>query len=76
MLTFCTSHTDDRDVQSARFVLQRAADYHGKLLQLSQTSEQNESHECTQLEAEWTAMRMVLVSQPVINYHQRLLTQC
>lgn len=68
--------TDDCDVQSARFVLQRAADYHGRLLQLSQVSEQDESHECTQLEAEWTAMRVVLVSQPLSNHHRRLLTQC
>lgn len=70
MLMSCAYPTDNHDVQSARFVLQRAADYHAKLLQLSETSDQDEAHECTQLESEWTAMRIVLVSQPVKQYHQ------
>lgn len=53
---------DDHDVQRARFVLQRAADYHGRLLQLSQTPRQDEADECIHLESEWTAMRIMLVS--------------
>lgn len=65
MLMFCTYYTDNHDVQSARFVLQRATDYHDRLLQLSETADQDDAHECTALESEWTAMRIVLVSQPV-----------
>lgn len=52
---------DEHNAQTARFVLQRAADYHGRLQELSQTSDQDDADECVQLEAEWTAMRIVLV---------------
>lgn len=53
---------DDHDVQTARFILQRAADYQGRLQQLSQTLKDEGFDEYTDLEAEWTAMRIALVS--------------
>lgn len=62
MLTLAIPDKDNHDVQSARFVLQRAADYHGRLLQLSEMPEQDEADECVKLETEWTGMRIVLVS--------------
>lgn len=51
----------DHDVQTARLVLQNAADYYRRLQELSQTLGQEEADECTHLEAEWTAMRVTLV---------------
>lgn len=59
-LTFLRT-ADGHDVQTARSVLQRAADYHGRLQQLSHAPPQAHDNECTYLEAEWTAMRIVLV---------------
>lgn len=53
------------DVQTARLVLQMAADYHGRLQSLSQTLGQDEADECVHLEAEWTAMRVALVCTPI-----------
>lgn len=73
MLILFVRRADDHDVQTARIVLQRAADYHGRLLQLSQTPGQHEADECTQLEAQWTTMRIVLVSLSVSNDSLHLL---
>lgn len=62
--TYYHCAADYHDVQTARFVLQRAADYHGRLQELSQNMGQGEVEEYTHLEAEWTAMRIALVSLP------------
>ncbi|KAF3765502.1 hypothetical protein M406DRAFT_67943 [Cryphonectria parasitica EP155] len=45
------------------FILQRAADYHDHLKQLAQVPGQDHDDESTRLEAEWTAMRIVLAFQ-------------
>lgn len=59
MLFLC--NTDDRDVHTARFVLQRAVDYHRRLQEMSETLELDDAKSCSDLEAEWTAMRITLV---------------
>ncbi|KAK7735234.1 sporulation-specific protein 22 [Cytospora paraplurivora] len=49
---------DDHDVQTARLVLQRAAEYHGRLHDLSH--EEHDADECVEIEVEWTVLRMAL----------------
>ncbi|KUI61426.1 Testis-expressed sequence 11 protein [Cytospora mali] len=52
---------DDHDAQTARLVLQRAVDYHGRLHDLSQ--EEHDANECIEFDAEWTVLRIALAWQ-------------
>lgn len=52
---------DDDDVENARFVLQKAADYHGRLQSISQTIQAEDAEQAMDLEAEWTVLRIALV---------------
>ncbi|KAH8778487.1 meiosis protein SPO22/ZIP4 like-domain-containing protein [Diaporthe sp. PMI_573] len=51
---------DDEDVQNARFVLQKAADYHGRLQSMSQTMQPGDADQAVEKEAEWTVLRIAL----------------
>ncbi|PSR97315.1 meiosis protein SPO22/ZIP4 like-domain-containing protein [Coniella lustricola] len=62
-LKACICCTDHDDVQTARLVLQRAADYHGRLQHLSQMPRHDQGDEILRLEAEWTALRIILAFQ-------------
>ncbi|KAK2606983.1 hypothetical protein N8I77_005697 [Diaporthe amygdali] len=51
---------DDNDVQNARTVLQKAADYHGRLQNLLRTMEPEDVNQSIEMEAEWTVLRIAL----------------
>lgn len=61
---------DDNDVQNARLILQKAADCHGRLQNMSQTMQMDEADQIIEMEAEWTVLRIALVCAP--NYHCRM----
>lgn len=52
-----------------RLVLQKAADYHGRLQNLSPTMEPEDADQTTEMEAEWTVLRIALVR--AINYKHK-----
>ncbi|KAJ0124698.1 Testis-expressed sequence 11 protein [Diaporthe amygdali] len=51
---------DGNDVQNARTVLQKAADYHGRLQNLLRTMEPEDINQSIEMEAEWTVLRIAL----------------
>lgn len=55
---------DDDDVQNARLVLQRAADYHGRLQSIARTTDPEDLYQTVEMEAEWTVLRIALVRAP------------
>lgn len=65
----------DDDVQNARLVLQKAADYHGQLQNMSQTMQTEEADQTIEMEAEWTVLRIALVCAPNCQYMISRLTR-
>lgn len=55
---------DENDVQNARLILQKAADCHGRLQNMSQKMQTEEIDQIIEMEAEWTVLRIALVSAP------------
>lgn len=51
----------DDDVENARLVLQKAADYHSRLQTTSQMIQAEDAEQAMEMEAEWTVLRIALV---------------
>lgn len=62
---------DDDDVQNARLILQKAADCHGRLQDMSRTMQTEDAEQTIEMEAEWTVLRIALVCAPYC-HHQKL----
>lgn len=62
---------DDDDVQNTRLILQKAADYHGRLQDMSQTMKSEDADQMVEMEAEWTVLRIALVCS--LNYQHKIL---
>lgn len=62
---------DDDDDQNTRHILQKAADYHSRLQDMSRTMQSDDTDLTMEMEAEWTALRIALVC--ALYYHHKIL---